>query len=118
MNLGEQLNRQRVKHIASSYRLEGENLEAFSLYLEELLQNYPTPLIELALVETLVDQWVIVPMPKGCDFLQKAHALLQFWQSNAIASTITPEQFHQISGLDPCPIFGPPERSLPNLPIH
>jgi hypothetical protein len=107
MELGEQLNQQRVKHIISSYQLEGNEAEAFNHHLEDLFRAYPSPLIELALVETLVDSWVKVPMSKGCKFLLKVHEQLKTWEGQEIVSAIAPEQFQQITGLDPTPIFGP-----------
>jgi hypothetical protein len=137
MNIREQLNRQRVKHIVSSYQLdgcafsedhrpensceescggshEGHHDHRFDSYLEELLQHYPHALIELALVETLMDQWLTVPLLRGIEFLAQTHHKLQNWQHQPIVSTITPEQFQQIVGLDPSPIFGPTE--LPPSP--
>jgi len=117
MELGEQLNRQRVKHIVTSYQLENGEPEAFNNYLEDLLRVYPSPLVELAIVEVLVDSWLKVPMIRGHGFLAQTHELLKGWENQAIeqinaaeatiASTIGPEQFQQITGLDPSPIFGP-----------
>jgi hypothetical protein len=116
MEIGEQLSRQRVKHIVSSYQLGGDESMRFDGYLEELLQRYPRPLIELALVETLVDAWSAIPMVRGIDFLSKVHDKLKLWKSQPIVSTLSPAQFQQITGLDPSPIFGstelPPARSI------
>lgn len=106
MELREQIKQQRVKHIVSSYQLAGEETEAFNHYLNELLHLYPTPLIELALVETLVDSWLRLPMQRGCEFLTQAHEQLKAWESRRVTSTIAPLQFQQITGLDPSPIFG------------
>ncbi len=110
----EQVNQQRVKHIVSSYQLAGTDEGAFEHYLADLLHAYPTPLIELALVETLVDCWVRLPLIRGCEFLAIAHDYLQDWEDRLhplsseqpVATTIAPEQFKQITGLDPAPIFG------------
>jgi len=120
MELRKQINRQRVKHIISSYQLNGDETIAFDEVLERLLQTYPSALIELALVETLVDHWLNVPLLRGSAFLERVHTLLQRWEGQAIVSAIAPEQFQQITGLDPTPIFGisgmpsssPPTRSL------
>ncbi|MFM7425835.1 MAG: hypothetical protein ACKO7W_12740 [Elainella sp.] len=112
MDIREQLNRQRVKHIVSSYALDGNESYRFEVYLEELLQLYPCTLIELALVETLLDHWLVVPLVRGTEFLTQAHAKLKIWQEQPIASTITPAQFQQIAGLDPSPIFGGPDLPL------
>lgn len=107
MELGEQINQQRVKHIISSYQLDGEEGESFLIYLNELFLAYPTPLIELALVETLVSNWLTVPMVKGHSFLKQVHEQLKTWENQEIFSSIAPDQFQQITGLDPTPIFGP-----------
>ena len=111
MEIREQLNQQRVKHIVSSYQLGGQESSRFEAYLQELLQNYPYALVELALVETLIDQWLQLPFKRGIDFLTQTHDKLKNWEHQPIVSTITPEQFQQIVGLDPTPIFGSPERS-------
>jgi hypothetical protein len=116
MEIQEQINRQRVKHIIDSYHLSGAEADRVDTYLEELLQHYPTALIELALVETLVDSWLTIPPIKGIAFLSQSHDKLRAWESQPIISTITPEQFNQITGLDPSPIFGstnlPPTRPI------
>lgn len=116
MEIQEQINRQRVKHIISSYQLGGNEVSQVDTYLEELLQIYPAPLIELALIETLVDHWLDVPLEKGVKFLTQTHDKLKAWESQPIVSTITPEQFQQITGLDPSPVFGstelPPTRPI------
>ena len=109
MELWEQISKQRVKHIVSSYQLDGSEASGFDSYLEELLNRYPRPLIELALVETLIDHWLTVPLMRGIAFLNQAHHKLRNWESQPIVSTITPEQFQQIAGLDPTPIFGSSE---------
>lgn len=106
MEIREKLNQQRVKHIVSSYQLSGNEGSRFDSYLDELLQIYPYPLIELALVETLIDQWLTVPLTRGVEFLAQTHGKLKGWENQPIVSTITPEQFHHIAGLDPAPIFG------------
>jgi hypothetical protein len=107
MDIREQLNRQRIRHIVDSYQLSGNEGNLFELYLEELLQTYPYPLIELALVETLIDHWLSVPLARGVNFLTQTHDKLKAWESQPIVSTITPGQFQQIAGLDPTPVFGP-----------
>lgn len=105
MEIWEQLKRQRVKHIVSSYQLDGEDA-AFAFELDLLLQHYPTALVELALVETLVDNWLRLPLVRGREFLVQTHAQLQQWEDREVISTIAPEQFQQITGLDPNPVFG------------
>ncbi|MDX2215381.1 MAG: hypothetical protein SFY66_19110 [Oculatellaceae cyanobacterium bins.114] len=116
MDIQEEINRQRIKHIISSYQLGGSEADQMELYLNELVENYPMPLIELALVETLVDHWLTVPLLRGRDFFSQAHDKLKDWESQPIISTITPEQFQQITGLDPSPVFGSTEKP-PTRPI-
>ncbi|NJO43895.1 MAG: hypothetical protein HC769_21930 [Cyanobacteria bacterium CRU_2_1] len=116
MEIWQQLSQQRVKHIVSSYQLGGDEANQFDNYLAELLHGYPCPLIELALIETLIDNWLSVPLIRGIEFLSQAHNKLKTWETQPIVSTITPEQFQQISGLDPTPIFGSAEIP-PTCPI-
>ena len=114
MELQEEIKRQRVQHIVTSYHLDG-NTESFQAALETLLVTYPTPLVELALVETLVTYWLKVPLLRGQDFLAAVGSLLKEWEhrillnetgeAQAIAC-VTSAQFYQITGLDPTPIFG------------
>lgn len=115
MEIGVQLKRQRIKHIVSSYQLDGNESDPFDRALERLLDHYPLPLIELALVETLVNSWLQVPLLRGCKFLEQAQEQLQAWEQQMLhpdsatrqyVSAILPEQFQQITGLDPAPIFG------------
>lgn len=110
MEIWQRLSQQRVKYIVSSYQLSGQadgNAEAtFSDRLEKLLQHYPASLIELALVETLVDGWFKVPLLRGTEFLTQAYTRLKTWENQPIVTTITPDQFQQITGLDPTPVFG------------
>jgi hypothetical protein len=115
MTLEQQLSQQRVKHIVSSYQLEGSEFEAFANYLDELLQTYASPLIELALTETIVTHWLTVTLPRGIPFLDQVHALLKHWEVAEITSTLTPEEFQQITGLDPSPVFGSSEVPPPSI---
>lgn len=114
MEIWQQLSQQRVKHIVSSYDLSGTEVKQFNSYLEELFEIYPCPLIELALVETLIDHWLSVPLVRGIKFLTQTHNKLRSWETQPIVSTVTPEQFQQISGLDPTPIFGSAEVPPPS----
>lgn len=109
MEIERQINQQRVKYIVSNYQLAGNEKAEFELYLEQLLQKYPSTLIELALVETLVRNWLRIPPIRGTEFLGEAQKQLQEWETQPVASTITPAQFQQITGLDPHPIFGSPK---------
>ena len=61
--------------------------------------------MEFALVETLIKNWLTIPMPKGIDFLNTAHEQLKAWQQDrhqqiSIVLGITPSQFSQITGLE------------------
>lgn len=107
----EQVNQQRVKHIIKLYALDSEETQDVYTCLDALFRRYPPPLIELALVETLVDCWAAVPLPKGLPFISQVRDRLRQWEAQREAepllSTLTPQQFHHITGLDPAPIFGP-----------
>ncbi len=106
MILEERVSQQRVQHIVSSYQLDGNEAEEFAIYLAKLLNIYAPPLIELALAETLVANWLLLPMPKGLAFLHQVHARLRHWQdTQTIVNTLMPDQFQQITGLDPAPVF-------------
>jgi hypothetical protein len=108
MDIHEQISRQRVKHIIDSYQLAGDDGD-FDDYLDDLMRVYPMSLVELAIVETLVDRWLTVPMVRGFAFLAQVHQRLKSWENQSIVSTLTPEQFQQITGLDPHPVFGTAE---------
>jgi len=108
MELPERINQQRIGHIVGSYRLEGEEINDFAVYLTMLLQTYPSFLVELALVEAIADQWLQVPLVRGVVFLQCTRSKLEAWMGGQqITTSITPGQFHQITGLSPAPIFDP-----------
>lgn len=110
MDLQNEINRQRVKHIIDSYQLDHKHdSEQFSLYLEDLFERYPTPVLELALTETLVDEWLNVPMLRGCQFLEKAYGKIKRWESAEAVSTLSFEQFQQITGLSPHPLLSASE---------
>ncbi|MEX0270556.1 hypothetical protein AB3R30_15540 [Leptolyngbyaceae cyanobacterium UHCC 1019] len=119
MELQEKIKRQRVQHIVTSYHLDGD-AESFQAALDTLLAVYPMPLVELALVETLVTYWLKVPLLRGHEFLAEVGSLLKAWEhcillnedgeAQAIAC-VTSAQFYQITGLDPTPIFGTPAPS-------
>lgn len=114
------IQRQRVKHIVSSYHLDGAEIdgsetERFHCRLEQLLNHHPTPLVELALVEVLVDSWIHVPPLRGLAFLAQTQRLLEQWKDQSIVSTLTPQQFQQITNLDPIPVFGMGDRPSASL---
>lgn len=108
MTLQEHIQQQRVKHIISSYQLDSENGDACKSCLTELLQLYPTGLIELALVETIVQNWAQIPMVRGTAFFQQVQDLLNHWQAHEISISFSPTEFQLVTGLDAAPIFGAP----------
>ena len=112
MEIWEKISRQRVRYIVDSYQLEGEDDEYFDDYLEDLLQAYPPPQIELALVQVLTESWQTIPIVRGIDFLERSHQLLKSWEDTVISSKISPVHFRLITGLDPTPIFGDSKTSL------
>ena len=96
---------QRIQHIVTAYGLTGEDPERFNGYLSQMMATFPLPLIELALVETLVRQWLQVPLKRGLAFLEQAHAMLVQWQQQMFEIRVTPPTFEMITGLDPTPLF-------------
>ena len=119
MEVQQRIGQQRVKHIVDSYLLVGNDADTFSTYLNDLLAQYPYSLIELVLVETLVKNWLTVPMRKGISFLAEAHERLKQWQLEpaSIASLhnqLTPSQFSQITGLDAQVAFATLDRPAPS----
>ncbi|MCS6814467.1 MAG: hypothetical protein NZ772_12995 [Cyanobacteria bacterium] len=106
MSLLAQLQKQRLQYIVDSYNLAGAQGEAFASYLQVMMQAFPAPLLELAIVDTLVDHWLSVPLVRGVAFLEETYQKLQMWEQQSIANTITPDQFQQLTGLDPTPVFG------------
>ena len=116
MEVWEKISRQRVKYIVDSYQLDGNDDEDFDEYLEDLLQAYAPPQIELALVEVLIESWRFTPMMRGVMFLKRSHELLKYWEDHLIPAHISPTHFRLITGLDPTPVFGntiaQPSRSI------
>jgi hypothetical protein len=108
-DLQQRISHQRVQHIVDSYLLAGDEPGAFETYLHDLLSQYPHGLIELALVDTLVKNWLTIPMQKGVPFLATAHEQLKQWQTDQqqhlLEISLTHSQFHQITGLDPNAAF-------------
>ncbi len=102
MEIQQRISQQRVRHIIDSYMLKGtvDETDAFDAYVNTLLSQYPQGLVELALVETLVKNWLTIPMEKGVAFLAATHDCIQQWQSAPEPVTVTPSQFSQITGLD------------------
>ncbi|MEO1400205.1 MAG: hypothetical protein AAFV72_03010 [Cyanobacteria bacterium J06635_1] len=116
MEMQARISRQRVKHIVDSYRLEGEDTSAFNTYLASLLDESPSPLIELALVEAIANGWSIIPMPRGIDLLAQVHERLKQWQQQPVKSLVTPAEFEQITGLDSAVVFAPQVLTQPQSP--
>lgn len=106
MEIWEEISRQRVRYIVDSYQLDGNDDEDFDEYLEDLLQAYAPPQIELALVEVLIESWRVMPLIRGVIFLKRSHELLKSWESNPLTCHISATHFRLITGLDPTPVFG------------
>ena len=110
MEIWEEISRQRVQYIIDSYQLDQADDESsneyFAEYLEDLLQAYAPPQIELALVQVLVENWRAIPLTRGIPFLERSHHLLKQWETGKSLSIISPTQFRLITGLDPTPVFG------------
>ncbi|MGB3789613.1 MAG: hypothetical protein WA949_16505 [Phormidesmis sp.] len=100
-DLQQRISVQRVQHIVDSYLLEDNEAEPFRTYLHELLRRYPYGLVELALVDTLIESWLTIPMQKGVPFLTAAHEQIKQWQQGLERIRLTHSQFYQITGLDP-----------------
>jgi hypothetical protein len=98
--------RQRIQLIVTSYNLAGYDAQAFETYLNALMGQVPLLLLELALVETLMRQWLRVPVERGVQFLAQTQSLLGHWQSGKFDGCLTPLHFEMITGLDPAPTFG------------
>lgn len=93
---------QRLHHIVDSYSLIGEAGEPFTTKLGSLTKNYPWFIVELALIEVLVQNWLRYPLPRGVLFLEQVEARLQTWQqASRVSSCLTPDQFELITGLSP-----------------
>jgi len=106
MEIWEQISRQRVKYIVDSYQLDGEDDEDFDEYLQDLLQAYAPPQIELALVEALIASWQVTPLLRGVSFLERSHQFLREWENKPIKPQVSPTHFQLITGLDPMPVYG------------
>ncbi|NEQ30970.1 MAG: hypothetical protein F6K04_08195 [Leptolyngbya sp. SIO4C5] len=75
------------------------------MYLSCLLDCYSTALVELALAEILVKNWLRYPMIRGVSFLMQVHEKLKNWETQPVMSVLTPTQFQLVTGLDPEPVF-------------
>jgi hypothetical protein len=105
MTLQQQIDRQRVHYIVSSYQLDAADQAQFARCLGELLAIYPSAWIELALAEVLVVNWLIVPLPPGVEILRQVQNLLRQWQHEGIRCFLTPVEFQRITALDPSLVF-------------
>ena len=107
MTLAEHLKKQRIKHIVSSYQLSGSEVEACEDQLDQLLERYPAAWIELALASAIADYWAAIPMPRGLALFNQAHESLQQWERTGISSSLSPDDFQHITGLNPSSVFEP-----------
>ena len=80
MEIQKRITRQRVNHIVDSYQLDGDDGDAFTDYLNQLLETYSQSLVELAVTESIIQGWAKIPMKKGIPLLRGVHKLLNSWQ--------------------------------------
>ncbi len=122
------IDQQRLHHIVTAFDLAGDdrmgpaipshesppeslhhespdNATLFAVVLEQLIDRYSQALVELALVETLVDFWAVLPLPRGTAFLGPLQDRLDRWEIGPIDTRLTPELFQQITRLDPDLVF-------------
>lgn len=96
----QRLEHQRVFHIIDSYSLDGDDAFAFRAELDQLLLKYPAAQVELAIVETLVQNWASTPLPRGSAFLEQVMQQLTLWNvARGMTCCFTPLEFEQITGL-------------------
>jgi hypothetical protein len=118
MALQQMIDQQRLHHIVTAFDLAGDdrldgapppgspdNATLFAVVLEQLIDRYPQALVELALVETLVDFWSVLPLPRGTAFLGPLQDRLERWEVGPIDTRLTPLLFQQITQLDPGVVF-------------
>jgi hypothetical protein len=119
MALQQMIDQQRLHHIVTAFDLAGDdgldgaisspgspdNATLFAVVLEQLIDRYPQAMVELALVETLVDFWSVLPLPRGTAFLGPLQDRLERWEIGPIDTRLTPLLFQQITQLDPSVVF-------------
>jgi hypothetical protein len=93
-----QITNQRIFHIITSYQLANDEPDFYARF-NDLLRQYPSPLIELAIVDVLVQAWMTIPLVRGLAFLELVALRLQEWQASGLTTTVTPDVFEQITGL-------------------
>jgi hypothetical protein len=103
---------QRIQIIVISYNLAGYDEQSFETYLHALMGRVPLLLLELAIVETLIKQWLRIPFERGVQFLEQTQNLLSVWQSGQFECHLTPGYFELVTGLDPDPVFDSLEQVL------
>lgn len=117
MTLEERVSWQRIAYIVESYELAGTDGETFDAYLAEMISTHAMPIMELAFAETILDVWTVVPLPRGVLFLEHANNILQDWSEKGLSSRLTPDDFKQITGLDPAPIIHALRSPTPQAPV-
>jgi hypothetical protein len=127
--LGEQVSRQRLKYMINSYQLgltsggdrgsgrseAGAEGQAFDRYLGHLLRLYSAPLLELAVAQTLVRSWLMTPLPRGIVFLEAVDRQLAHWIDHGIDCRLSPQDFQQVTGLDPYPVYQALDLPFPSM---
>ncbi|MFN3361705.1 MAG: hypothetical protein ACK421_09820 [Pseudanabaenaceae cyanobacterium] len=101
MELQTRIARQRVLHIIDSYHLRGNDPEQFNQRLEQLFAIYQTSEIELAIVDTLVTTWTILPPVKGIEFVDR----VEFRLTANLPPLVSTIHYQAITGLDGTHLF-------------
>ncbi|MEM1426065.1 MAG: hypothetical protein AAGF75_05875 [Cyanobacteria bacterium P01_H01_bin.130] len=96
---------QRISHIFNAYQLWGAQSEQVQQQVIQLLDQYPAPLMELAIAEVLVQQWLTALFPRGTQFIDRVHQWLDACATVGISLTVLPPQFQAITGLEPHGVY-------------
>ena len=96
---------QRINHIFTAYQLWGSQADRVRQQIIQLLAQYPAPLMELAIVEVLVQQWLTALFPRGLQFIDRVQQWLDACATVGISLTVLPPQFQAITGLDPHGVY-------------
>lgn len=96
---------QRISHIFNAYQLWGSQSERVQQQVTQLLAQYPAPLMELAIAEVLVQQWLTALFPRGTQFIDRVHQWLDTCATVGVSLTVLPPQFQAITGLEPHGVY-------------
>lgn len=101
MELQDRISQQRVHHIIDSYSLRGNDSAQFNQRLEQLFADYEITAIELAIVDTLISTWMVLPPVKGLDFIDR----VEFRLTANLPTLVTASHYRAITGLDGSYLF-------------